>query len=34
MRLFIAIQFSDQIKKSLIQCMHDLKKQDVRRQTK
>ncbi|HJC83673.1 MAG TPA: RNA 2',3'-cyclic phosphodiesterase [Candidatus Anaerostipes avicola] len=29
MRLFIAIQFSDQIKKSLIQCMHDLKKQGV-----
>lgn len=29
MRLFIAIQLSDQMNKSLIQCMHDLKKQGV-----
>lgn len=29
MRLFIAIQLSDQMKKALIHCMHDLKKQGV-----
>ena len=29
MRLFIAIQLSDEMKKALITCMHDLKKQGV-----
>lgn len=29
MRLFIAIQLSDEIKKALVACMHDLKKQGV-----
>lgn len=29
MRLFIAIQLSDEIKKTLVACMHDLKKQGV-----
>lgn len=29
MRLFIAIPLSDQMKKALIHCMHDLKKQGV-----
>lgn len=29
MRLFIAIQLSDEIKKVLVACMHDLKKQGV-----
>ena len=29
MRLFIAIQLSDEMKKSLVACMHDLKKQGV-----
>ena len=29
MRLFIAIQLSDEIKKALVGCMHDLKKQGV-----
>lgn len=29
MRLFIAVRLSDQMNKSLIQCMHDLKKQGV-----
>ena len=29
MRLFIAILLSDEMKKSLVQCMHDLKKQGV-----
>ena len=29
MRLFIAIQLSDEMKKALIICMHDLKKQGV-----
>lgn len=29
MRLFIAIQLSDEIKKGLVACMHDLKKQGV-----
>ena len=29
MRLFIAIQLSDEIKKALVSCMHDLKKQGV-----
>lgn len=29
MRLFIAIQLSDEMKKALIACMHDLKKQGV-----
>ena len=34
MRLFVAIQLSDEMKNALVACMHDLKKQDVRRQTK
>lgn len=29
MRLFIAIQLSDEMKKALVACMHDLKKQGV-----
>ena len=29
MRLFIAIKLSDEMKKALINCMHDLKKQGV-----
>ena len=29
MRLFIAIDLSDEMKKSLVGCMHDLKKQGV-----
>ena len=29
MRLFIAIRLSDEMKKALINCMHDLKKQGV-----
>ena len=29
MRLFIAIRLSDEIKKALVTCMHDLKKQGV-----
>ena len=29
MRLFIAIQLSDEMKKSLVACMHDLKKHGV-----
>ena len=29
MRLFIAIRLSDEMKKVLIGCMHDLKKQGV-----
>ena len=29
MRLFVAILLSDEMKKSLVQCMHDLKKQGV-----
>lgn len=29
MRLFIAIQFNEELKKSLVACMHDLKKQGV-----
>ena len=29
MRLFIAIQLSDEMKKTLVACMHDLKKQGV-----
>lgn len=29
MRLFIAIQLSDEIKKALVACMHDLKRQGV-----
>ncbi len=29
MRLFIAIQLSDEMKKALVTCMHDLKKQGV-----
>lgn len=29
MRLFVAIQFSDDLKQALISCMHDLKKQGV-----
>lgn len=29
MRLFIAIQLSDEMKKALVGCMHDLKKQGV-----
>lgn len=27
MRLFIAIRLSDEMRKALVQCMHDLKKQ-------
>ena len=30
MRLFIAIQLSDEMKKALVACMHDLKKQGVK----
>ena len=29
MRLFIAIRLSDKMKKALVACMHDLKKQGV-----
>ena len=29
MRLFVAIQLSDEMKKALVACMHDLKKQGV-----
>lgn len=29
MRLFVAIQLSDEMKKALVDCMHDLKKQGV-----
>ena len=29
MRLFIAIQLSEEMKKALVSCMHDLKKQGV-----
>ncbi len=29
MRLFIAIQLSEEMKKALVACMHDLKKQGV-----
>lgn len=29
MRLFVAIQLSDEMKKALVSCMHDLKKQGV-----
>lgn len=29
MRLFIAIRLSDEMRKALVQCMHDLKKQGV-----
>ena len=29
MRLFIAIRLSDEMKKALVTCMHDLKKQGV-----
>ena len=29
MRLFVAIQLSDEMKKALVGCMHDLKKQGV-----
>ena len=29
MRLFIAIQLSPEMKKALVSCMHDLKKQGV-----
>ena len=29
MRLFVAIQLSDEMKKALMGCMHDLKKQGV-----
>lgn len=28
MRLFIAIRLSDEMCKALVQCMHDLKKQE------
>ena len=29
MRLFIALQLSEEMKKTLVACMHDLKKQGV-----